>query len=214
MAGPSSAPGANIKRLESYEDTLEPGGVDDRQSSLLSTSIVPSSFADMFRRDQIMFDERESDDDDINMDQGQEVFGLNVQRKSRSQNDDEYDQEDDEEDEGDEEASEERPRRKSDSKEKKRSQLLTGRFAKAVSDDEDEDDEQGEESGSDDEAWGRQYYSRPSNRREKEGEEYDEQREEEREMEVKEVKRLPRKARETMFSADDWGLEDREVPEE
>ena len=85
-----------------------------------------------------------------------------------------------------------------------------GRFGKPV---ESSDDEALEESGEDDdeegdeEGWGRQYYSRPSTRREKEDQTgLDEKREEERDMEEREVKRLQRKGREAI-GADDWGFE-------
>jgi U3 small nucleolar RNA-associated protein 3 len=85
-----------------------------------------------------------------------------------------------------------------------------GRFGKEeVSSDEYSSDEgSGSGSDEDEEGWGRQYYSRPSTRREREKEdEYDEKREEERDMEEREVRRLQRRARESL-AEDDWGLDD------
>ncbi|ORY30608.1 Sas10 C-terminal domain-domain-containing protein [Naematelia encephala] len=184
------APGARINKMETYEDTLEEGGVDDF----------------MFKRDQIMFNPQdESDDDDVNGDTGEEVFSL-TSSKSRRQRAEEEDQE--EEDEGEDEEEVPQPKRRKD---KVKVDLSgKGRFGKPIEDSDDDEEEDASGSGSDseddEEGWGRQYYSRPSNRREKEKEdEYDEKREEEREMEEREVRRLQRKAREGL-SGDDWGL--------
>jgi U3 small nucleolar RNA-associated protein 3 len=147
----------------------------------------------------------ESDgDEDLGPD-GEEVLSLNLPKRNKHA---------EEEEEEDYEEEEEMPATTKPKKDKKKSDLLTkGRFGKPiVSSDEEEDDESGSGSGSgseveDEEGWGRSYYSRPSSRKEKEDlrGEYDEKKEEEREMEIKEVKRLQRKAREGL-AGDDWGL--------
>ncbi|OCF37300.1 U3 small nucleolar RNA-associated protein 3 [Kwoniella heveanensis BCC8398] len=185
----AAAPGAKINKTNSYEDTLEPGSVDDF----------------MFKRDQISFNPQDDSDDDINGDEGEEVLSLKKpKRSSKSAEQDE---------EGDyyEEEEDEVPKKKERKAKGKADLSGKGRFGKPiVSSDEEQDDEDasgsGSESDSEDENWGRQYYSRPSNRREKEeGKVDDEKREEEREMEEREVKRLQRKAREVLH-AEDFGL--------
>jgi U3 small nucleolar RNA-associated protein 3 len=174
---------------------------------------------DIFQRDQIMFNPQdESDGDDDFTQDGEEVLSLNL-RKNR----DEDVEEDYEDVEEEEEEDEEMPTlsKKEKAKAKAKNDLLTkGRFGKPIvsSDEEDEASGSGSGSGSSDEeeeGWGRSYYSRPSSRKEKEDlrGEYDEKKEEEREMEIKEVKRLQRKAREGLAD-DDWGLvDDVEEPE-
>ncbi|WVF68785.1 hypothetical protein IAT40_003557 [Kwoniella sp. CBS 6097] len=186
----SAAPGAKINKMNSYEDTLEPGSVEDF----------------MFKRDQISFNPQDDSDDDVNGDEGEEVLSLKMPKKSsKSQQDGEEDY--------DEEEEEDLPKRKERKAKMKADVSGKGRFGKPiVSSDEDEDDEDASSSGSgsdsDDENWGRQYYSRPSNRREKEeGKVDDEKREEEREMEEREVRRLQRKAREVL-QGEDFGFID------
>lgn len=156
----------------------------------------------MFKRDQIMFNPRdEEEDEDVTGDMGEEVFGLEKPKRRMAIDDDEEQYDEDEaydEDEEEDEALTKRGR-----KEKVKPDHSTkGRFGKE-SDSEDE----GSGSETEEEGWGRQYHSRPSTRREKEGDEYDSEREQERELEEKEVRRLQRKAREAV-SAEDWGLDD------
>lgn len=167
----------------------------------------------MFKRDQIMFDPRaDESDDDINGDGGDEVLGLNVHKFKRDDEDDEGDGEEYEDDE-EEYAEPKQLKRLS----KAKPDLSTkGRFGKEEEDSDEYSDDDESGSGSDseeeEEGWGRQYYSRPSTRREKENEdEYNEKREEERELEEKEVRKLQKKARETLSGAEDWGLDDVEV---
>ncbi|GMK53783.1 hypothetical protein CspeluHIS016_0103690 [Cutaneotrichosporon spelunceum] len=186
------APGASIKRIESYEDTLQEGGVDDY----------------MFKRDQIVFDPRdEESDEDIGAD-GDEVLDLNVHKFGRDQ-----DAEEDEDEVEDEEEWAE-PRQLKRLSKAKPDLSTKGRYGKEEEDSDDysEDDEEESGSESEEEGWGRQYYSRPSTRREKEDEgAYDEKREEERELEEKEVRKLQKRAREALSGAEDWGLDDVEV---
>ncbi|WVQ96310.1 hypothetical protein IAU59_003414 [Kwoniella sp. CBS 9459] len=186
----SAAPGAKINKMNSYEDTLEPGSVDDF----------------MFKRDQINFNPQDDSEDDVNGDEGEEVLSLKVPKQRSSKR-----QEEDEEEVYEEDEEDDVPKKKERKVKTKADLSGKGRFGKpVVSSDEDDDDEDasGSESGSDseDEAWGRQYYSKPSNRREKEeGKVDDEKREEEREMEEREVRRLQRKAREVL-QGEDFGL--------
>ncbi|WWD18727.1 hypothetical protein CI109_103181 [Kwoniella shandongensis] len=190
----ASAPGARINKMERYEDTIEPGSVDDF----------------MFKRDQINFNpQNDSDDEDINANEGEEVLSLNRPRPSNSAT-----AAADQEEEDDDEAFEDELPKKKERKTKSKADVSTkGRFGKPIEmSDDDEDDDDASGSGSegssdeDDEAWGRQYYSRPSNRREKEKEGVvDEQREEEREMEEREVRRLQKKQREVL-GGEDFGL--------
>lgn len=156
-----------------------------------------------------MFNEaEESDEEDINAQQGEEVFAL---KPKRIQLDDE--EEDDIEEGEDEEGYDEEPSKKGRKEKKKIDLKGKGRFGKAIESSDDEEEESGSSDEDDEEGWGRSYYSKPSNRREKEVEgEYDEKREEEKEMEEREVRRLQRKAREGYSGLDDWGLE--EVPAE
>lgn len=163
----------------------------------------------------------ESDGEDDFGQDGEEVLSLKL-RKGRDDIEEDYeDVEDDEEEE--EEEDEEMPTlsKKEKAKAKAKNDLLTkGRFGKPIVSSDEEDEASGSGSGSgssdeDEEGWGRSYYSRPSSRKEKEDlrGEYDEKKEEEREMEIKEVKRLQRKAREGLAD-DDWGLvDDAEEPE-
>jgi len=147
----------------------------------------------MFRRDQIMFNPQDESDEDINADQGEEVLGLNL-----PSNDDDVEEVEDDYSEDEVAPMKRKSKAKADLSGK-------GRFGKPIpASDEEESTESDDE---DEEGWGRQYYSRPSNRREKETGEFDATREEEREMEEKEVKRLQRKARESM-GAEDWGLDE------
>ncbi|CAK9780478.1 hypothetical protein CC85DRAFT_256804 [Cutaneotrichosporon oleaginosum] len=185
------APGASIKKIESYEDTLQEGGVDDY----------------MFKRDQIKFDTRDDESDDDIGANGEEVLGLNVHKFRRDEDADE---------EADEEDEEEWPEPKQLKRlSKAKPDLSTkGRFGKEEEDSDDYSEEEESSSGSEseEEGWGRQYYSRPSTRREKEDEgTYDEKREEERELEEKEVRKLQKRAREALSGAEDWGLDDVEV---
>ncbi|RXK35804.1 hypothetical protein M231_06943 [Tremella mesenterica] len=193
----SQAPGKSIKRMESYEDTLEQGGVDEH----------------MFKRDRIMFDHQS----DSSSNDEEEVLALpdNPRLDHRQiHGDDEVEDEEDEEEHGDERMG------KKKRKDKKRVDVSTkGRYGKVqVSDESDGQDEvpNGDPSRDTDdsdqseseEGWGRSYYSRPSTRKEKESQGVlDEKREEERELEEKEVKRLQRKARESL-GEEDWGLDD------
>ncbi|KAE8542116.1 hypothetical protein D1P53_001597 [Cryptococcus gattii VGV] len=183
---PSSAPGSKINKMEQYEDTLEPGSVDDF----------------MFKREQIIFNPQdESDDEDINADVGEEVLSLESARRRARQ--DEYEEEE-EEDYSEEKA----PIRKR--KGKSKDDLATkGRYGKPIVSSDEEEEEESGSSESEDENWGRQYYARPSNRREKEkeGAYLDEKKEEEREMEEREVKRLQKKQRETL-GGEDFGFDD------
>ncbi|AFR98605.1 U3 small nucleolar RNA-associated protein 3 [Cryptococcus neoformans C23] len=183
---PSAAPGAKINKMEQYEDTLEPGSVDDF----------------MFKRDKISFNPQdESDDEDINADIGEEVLSLESARRRARQ--DEYE----EEEEGDY-SEEEAPIKKR--KGKSKDDLSTkGRYGKPIVSSDEEEEEESGSSESEDENWGRQYYARPSNRREKEKESayVDEKKEEEREMEEREVKRLQKKQREAL-GGEDFGFDD------
>lgn len=198
---------ARAKKLESYEDTLEPGSTDERES-LVTSSMRLADGSDIFKRDQIMFNPQDESDGDEDLEaDGEEVLSLDLPKRNRGKLIDE-------EEEDFEEEEEEMPIKTKPKKDKKKSDLLTkGRFGKpVVSSDEEEEDESGSGSGSgssdeDEEGWGRSYYSRPSSRKEKEDlrGEYDEKKEEDREMEIKEVKRLQRKAREGL-AGDDWGL--------
>ncbi|WWC88405.1 uncharacterized protein L201_003316 [Kwoniella dendrophila CBS 6074] len=189
---PAAAPGAKINKIDKYEDTLEPGSVDDF----------------MFKRDQISFnDQNESDDEDINANEGEEVLSLKIPKKSKKA-------EIEDEGEYDDDGEEDLPKKKQRKEKKKIDLNGKGRFGKPIesSSDEDEDlsgrsdSDDNSEDDSDDENWGRQYYSKPSNRREKEdGKIDDEKREEEREMEEREVKRLQKKSRE-LLDLEDFGL--------
>ncbi|WWC62867.1 uncharacterized protein I303_105465 [Kwoniella dejecticola CBS 10117] len=189
----ASAPGARINKMDKYEDTLEPGSVDDF----------------MFKRDQISFNPQNESDDDINADEGEEVLSLKVPKKTRKEevHEDEYEEE-------------QTVAPKKQRKVKGKADLSgKGRFGKPIeSSDDDDEDEDGSGSGSgsdsEDENWGRQYYSKPSNRREKEdGKIDDEKREEEREMEEREVRRLQKKARENLQSEDFGFVDDDVLPE-
>ncbi|WVQ84350.1 hypothetical protein IAT38_006502 [Cryptococcus sp. DSM 104549] len=186
---PNAAPGARINKMETYEDTLEPGSVDDF----------------MFKRDQISFNpQNESDDEDVNADQGEEVLSLNRQRRPARA----------EQVEENEEEEEEAPRKKERKTKAKPDLSGKGRFGKPIVDsDEESESESGSDSESEDENWGRQYYSKPSNRREKEkeGAFEDEEREQEREMEEREVRRLQKKQREVL-GGDDFGMVDDDEP--
>lgn len=202
---PSSAPGSKINKMGRYEDTLEPGSVDDCMSISSGFSmwrIQLTAVIVMFKRDQIIFNPQdESDDEDINADVGEEVFSLESARRQARQ--DEYEEEE-EEDYSEEEA----PIKKR--KEKSKDGLSTkGRYGKPIVSSDEEEEEESGSSESEDENWGRQYYARPSNRREKEkeGAYLDEKKEEEREMEEREVKRLQKKQRETL-GGEDFGFDD------
>ncbi|TXT15972.1 hypothetical protein VHUM_00475 [Vanrija humicola] len=161
----------------------------------------------MFKRDQISFNpQNDSDDDDVNGEMGDEVLGLDVPSRRRDEEEDEEFEEDDED---------EAPLPKQRKAKAKADLSTKGRYGKEEVDSDEESEDGSDASGSgseidDEEGWGRQYYSRPSTRREKETDDYDEKREEERELEEKEVRRLQRRAREAM-GGDDWGLDDIEV---
>lgn len=155
-----------------------------------------------------MFDPRDDESEDDVGAEGEEVLGLNVHKFGRDDNVEEDDEEDEEE-----WAEPEQLKRLS----KAKPDLSTkGRFGKQEEDSDDYSEDE-EESGSESEAeeeegWGRQYYSRPSTRREKEDKGvYNEQREEERELEEKEVRKLQKRAREALSGAEDWGLDDVDV---
>lgn len=162
-----------------------------------------------------MFNPQDESDDDLEED-GEEVLSLDKPKSSRKKSRAHVVEEEDAyEDEEEEEAVPAVKKRKDKSK----ADVTTkGRFGKPIvsSDEEEEGGSSGSGSGSgsdtDEERWGRQYYSRPSTRKEKEelrGEIDVEKRDEEREMEVKEVRRLQRKAREGM-AGEDWGFADGE----
>jgi U3 small nucleolar RNA-associated protein 3 len=172
----------------------------------------------MFKRDQIMFNPQDESDDALS-DDGEEVLSLNkpLSRRKSAAAAAEKDLEEDYSDEDDDEGEYDQVVSRKMRKEKLKPDLSTrGRFGKAADSDEEDldldlsdEDIQGEDEDEEDEeeGWGRQYYSRPSTRREKEVEgEYDEKREEERELEEKEVRRLQKKAAEGM-TADDWGVD-------
>ena len=183
---------ASSSNLDTYEDTLEEGGVDDCELSPRCIKLTPVV---MFKRDQILFNDlrQEAQDEDVNGYEGEGVLDI-------------PDEEEDDEDEMLDEDDEETPIRKPKTKSALLPDLNRGRFAKQDHPEEDEEDEasgSGSESGS--EAWGRQYYSRPSNRRAKE-DPLDSAREEERELEENEVKRLQKKSRSELQGEDDWGL--------
>ena len=154
----------------------------------------------MFQRDRILFDDsgNANQEDDINADQGDEVLGLPEYGKGQA-----YDDKD-----NDDEAYE--PAESSSSKRKGKAKAVNsakrGRFAK---EDVEQDEEGSEEGSSSDEGgWGRQYYSKPSNRRAKEDPtQYEATREEERELEENEVKRLQKKARSSLQGVEDWGFD-------
>ena len=157
----------------------------------------------MYKRDQIMFNPQDESDQEDLSDHDEEVLAIPSASSSRARL-----QAADESDEDEDDAVEEAPRRKR--KDKKKVDVSgKGRFGK-TSDDEDELEESGSGDSEDDdeEGWGRSYYSRPSTRKEKEKEgEYDEKKEEEKEMEAREARRLARKAREGIATAD-FGLDD------
>ncbi|WVQ73479.1 hypothetical protein IAR50_003051 [Cryptococcus sp. DSM 104548] len=184
---PTAAPGARINRMEDYEDTLEPGSVDDF----------------MFKRDQINFNPQdESEDEDVNGDEGEEVLSLEgARRRAREEQEEEYDEEEEEDS---------APVKKGRKEKVKPDASTKGRYGKPIVSSDEEEESSGS-SDSEDENWGRQYYSKPSNRREKEkeGDFGDEKREEERDMEEREVKRLQKKQREVL-GGDDFGMEDLE----
>lgn len=178
---------------------------DDLRFPALHPSLT---IAVMFRRDQMMFNEAdESDEEDI-ADVGEEVMAIPSRRRRNIEDEEEVDAEEDDED---------IPLPKKRKDKAKEDISGKGRFGKPVVDSDDSADESGSGSGSgsgsdseEEEGWGRQYYAMPSSRREKAGsEEYDAQREEDRELEEKEVKRLQRKARESL-AAEDYGLDDEE----
>jgi hypothetical protein len=162
-----------------------------------------------------MFNPQDESDEDEDLGQdGEEVLSLNLPKRSRANLDLDEEEGDDEEMEEDEIPSKEMSKKEKKNAKSKSDLLTKGRFGKPIvsSDEEDDQDSQsgsGSGSGSEDdeEGWGRSYYSRPSSRKEKEDlrGEYDGKKEEEREMEIKEVKRLQRKAREGL-AGDDWGL--------
>ncbi|TYJ58368.1 hypothetical protein B9479_000914 [Cryptococcus floricola] len=185
---PTAAPGARINRMENYEDTLEPGSVDDF----------------MFKRDQISFNPQdESEDEDINEDEGEEVLSLEgARRRAREEQEEEYDEDEEEQS---------APVKKGRKEKVKVDASTQGRYGKPIVSSDEEEEESSGSSDSEDENWGRQYYSKPSNRREKEkeGDFGDEKREEERDMEEREVKRLQKKQREVL-GGDDFGMEDLE----
>lgn len=160
----------------------------------------------MFKRDQIMFNPRDEASDEDIVEDGEEV--LSIAKRQRPTRDEEMEVDDEEEEE-------EEPQPKKRKEKSKTDVSGKGRFGKAIVDsDEEEDDDSGSSGSSSEEeegGWGRQYYSVPSTRREKEKEgEYDEKREEERELEEREVKRLQRKAREAL-KGEDYGLDDEEI---
>lgn len=166
-----------------------------------------------------MFNPQDESDNEDDFDQdGEEVLSLNLPRRKEDDFEDDFEDEEEVEEEDDEMPTKSK---KEKAKDKAKRDLLTkGRFGKPIEDSDDEESASGSGSGSgssdeDVEGWGRSYYSRPSSRKEKEDlrGEYDEKKEEEREMEIKEVKRLQRKAREGLAD-DDWGLvDDAEDPE-
>jgi U3 small nucleolar RNA-associated protein 3 len=155
----------------------------------------------MFKRERIMFNPQDESDEDINADQGEDVLGLNLPGN------DSYVEEDEDDDYSEEEVALKKRKSKM-----KPDLTAKGRFGRPVPTSDDEASSSGSED-EDEERWGRSYYSRPSNRREKETGEFDETREEEREMEEKEVRRLQRKARENMGGAEDWGLDEGQLQE-
>jgi U3 small nucleolar RNA-associated protein 3 len=159
----------------------------------------------MFKRDKIGFgdDDAQSEEEDFITGDGEEVFGL----KQRDESDEDEDFDDEEDDEEEEDVA---PVKKARKEKKVEDKSTKGRYGKGdVSSDED-DSEVNTEDEYDQEGWGRQYYSKPSNARAKEGsaELLDERREEDRELEEKEVRRLQRKAREGIATAGDWGLDE------
>lgn len=168
-----------------------------------------------------MFNPQDESDDDLGPD-GEEVLSLEKAKPSgkkarQREMQAAFDAENDEDEDHEEMVPKKRKEKSKPDMSKK------GRFGKPVvsSDEEDEGGQgssgsSGSGSDTDEERWGRQYYSRPSTRKEKEelrGEVDVEKREEEREMEVREVRRLQRKAREGM-GGDDWGFADGEGEEE
>ena len=157
----------------------------------------------MFKRDQITFDRQDDSDDDVNANQGEEVLGLNLPSQ--------------EGDSGNENGEEKHPEQEFKSKKRKtkiKPDISTkGRFGKPIPNSDDEVSVGSSLEDEDERDWGRQYYSRPSNRREKEKDEYDETREEDRELEEKEVRRLQKKARQSMSGAEVWGFTDTDLLE-
>lgn len=206
--GPSKS-SARVKKMETYEDTLNEGGVDDCEWAV--AGIVRHSrltrYPVMFKRDQIMFNPQdESDEEDINANEGEEVLGLGPKAQSKKARRAEYEQE---QEEDEEDYQEEMPLPKQRKEKVKADRSKDGRFGKAIESSDEDEGEDASDSEDDDEGWGRSYYSRPSNRRAKEDDDaFDEKREEEREMEEREVKRLQRKARESLGGAEDWGLDE------
>jgi U3 small nucleolar RNA-associated protein 3 len=171
----------------------------------------------MFKRDQIMFNPQDESDDALS-DDGEEVLSLaqpGSRRKAAAAAAEDLGEDYSDDDDEDEEQYDQVVSRKTRKEQVKPDLSTRGRFGKAADSDEDDLDldlsdeeiEGGDEDEEDEEGWGRQYYSRPSTRREKEDPgEYDEKREEERELEEKEVRRLQKKAAEGM-TADDWGFD-------
>ncbi|ORX37186.1 Sas10 C-terminal domain-domain-containing protein [Kockovaella imperatae] len=169
-------------RIENYEDTLQEGGVDDY----------------IFKRDQIFLDDWRNveDQDDIDIGTGERVLDI-PSFAEPSSSDGESD------DKGAESSRSGKKRAKAPISDAQ----LRGRFAKEAAAEVDVGDEI-ESSGDEEEGWGRQYYSKPSNRRAREDPQaYEASREEERELEVNEVRRLQKKARLDLRGTEDWGFD-------
>ncbi|KAJ9113838.1 hypothetical protein QFC19_000031 [Naganishia cerealis] len=189
-----SAKDASIKRINTYEDTLEEGGVDEFMHNRDKISLAPDQVSD--------------DEEDLIGNQGEEVFSLNLPNGDED-GDDQY------EDDYDEEEEEEVPTPKTRKSKAMEDKSKKGRYAKDSDDDEalgftdeesddDEDEDRGEES------WGRQYYAKPSNRyaRDADNDDYDSDKELSKTLYAQESEALQKNIRRSMKGDEDFGLEE------
>ncbi|KAI5452762.1 something about silencing protein 10 [Naganishia albida] len=201
-AAPKSAPklngkDASIKRINTYEDTLEEGGVDEFMHNRDKISLAPEQASD--------------DEDDFIGNQGEEVLGLNMP--------DEEDEEAYDEDEYDEEDEEEYPAKKGRKSRPAEDKTKKGRYGKESDDDEslgftDEESEADEDEDRGEESWGRQYYAKPSNRyaRDADDDDYDSDKELSKSLYAQESEALQKSIRRSMKGEEDFGLD--EIEEE
>ncbi|KAJ9101026.1 hypothetical protein QFC20_005310 [Naganishia adeliensis] len=199
---PKSAPklngkDASIKRIDTYEDTLEAGGVDDFMHNRDKISLAPEQASD--------------DEEDFIGNQGEEVLGLNLPDEDEEPA---YD-----EDEYDEEEEEELPVKKGRKVKAMEDKTKKGRYGKDSDDDEslgftDEESEADEDEDRGEESWGRQYYAKPSNRyaRDADDDDYDSDKELSKSLYAQESEALQKSIRRSMKGEEDFGLD--EVEEE
>ncbi|KAJ9122682.1 hypothetical protein QFC24_004111 [Naganishia onofrii] len=182
---------ASITRINTYEDTLEEGGVDEFMHNRDKISLAPERVAD--------------DEEDFIDNQGEEVFSLNLPtEEGEDQLEDEYDEEE-------EEAPAPKARKSKPAEDKSKK----GRYAKESDDDEslgftDEESESDEDEDRAEESWGRQYYAKPSNRyaRDAEDDDYDSDKELSKNLYAQESEALQKNIRRSMKGDEDFGLEE------